>query len=149
MKSVHEALQVIARAAGLPSLDLNADGFAEIVLGGNLLSLYFYHADESQIEISARIVGLEGAMDDALAVQLLTENGQRDLGRFSVLEDGGVVLGHRIELGFETPASLIDTLNRFTREALTLERDGATALRARAEQHRAPADLPTEAFLRL
>lgn len=149
MKSVHESLQVIARAAGLPSLDLNADGFAEIVLGGDLLSLYLYQVDESQLEISARIVAFDGTMEDALAVQLLTENGQRDLGRFSVLEDGGVVLGHRIELGFETAASLIDTLNRFTREALMLERDGATALRARAEQHRAPAILPGEAFLRL
>ena len=149
MNSVHESLQVIARAAGLPALELTAEGFAEIVLGDDLLSIYLHQAEESQLELSARITAFAGKMNDELAVQLLHENGQREFGRFSVLADGTVVLGHRVELGFETPASLIDTMNRFAREALLLERDGAMALQARAEQHRVLPELPADAFLRL
>lgn len=148
MNSMHDALQAIARSAGLPSLDLNSEGFAEIILGHDLLSIYLHRAEESQLELSARIKAFKGTTD-SLARQLLVENGSRELGRFSLLDDGTVVLGHRVELGFETAESLIAVLNRFAREALLLERDGAAALTARAEQHRAPALEFHESFLRL
>lgn len=149
MQSLHDALQVIARATGLASLEFGANGFAELVIGDGVLSIYLGRAGDSQIELSARIAAFDRAPGPELALLLLEENGRRSFGRFGVEDDRTVVLGHRIDAGAATPDALVAALNAFVREVVRLERGGAAALIARAERHRAAAPLPEEAVLRL
>jgi hypothetical protein len=149
MQSLHDALQVIARAAGLASLDFGANGFAELVIGDGVLSIYIGRAEESQIELSARIRAFDGPVTPALALLLLAENGRRTFGRFGVEGDRTVVLGHRIEVGLATPESLLADLNAFLREVVRLERGEAAALKARAERHTGGAFVPEDMLLRL
>jgi len=149
MKNFHDALQAIARSAGLPSLDLNADGFAELVIGDGALSIFLFRPEESQLELSTRISALDGPVSDGLAQVLLAENASRTLGRFAIDDGSGVVFGHRVELATATPASLLAELNAFTKDAAHLEQSGAIALSERAEQHRPSQGLPESEMIRL
>ena len=149
MKSLHEALQTLARGARLDSLDANADGFVELVFGDQMLSLYIKLADDSQIELSARIDAFDQDLSPELAMALLDENGRRLRGRLAVDGTGAIVLCQRLDVAELDEKALIAAAEAFLREVLLLEAKGAADLRARAEQYRTKVDMPDEAMLRL
>lgn len=142
----HEALQALAAATGLPKLDMNAQGVAELVVGGGALSIWLTDVEEGQLEISIRLEELRGT--DAMLDWLLNENGRRQFGRLA-LEPGSetVVFGHRVDLATQTPASLAAAVDRVFREVAALELS-AGAL-ARDIRHPEADALLSEGILRL
>ena len=149
MKSLHEALQALARGARLESLEANADGFAEVVFGDRMLSLYIKLADDSQIELSVRIDALGRDLTPHLAVALLDENARRLRGRLAVDGTGAIVLGQRLDVSELDEKALLAAADAFLRDVLQMEAHGAAALRERAERYRAPVAMPQEAMIRL
>jgi len=144
--TLHEALQALAQAAGLPRLSTNAAGVAELVIGGGVLSIYLMAVEEDQIEIAIRLESLR-ASDDLLG-WMLAENGRRSFGRLAI-EPGTdtVVFSHRLHLGHQTPATLTAAIDRAFREVAALE-SGAERIQ-RDVRHPAGQPLPAEGFLRL
>lgn len=149
MNSLHEALQVLARSARLDSLDANADGFVELVFGDQMLSLYIKLADDSQIELSARIDAFGRGLSPELALALLDENARRPRGRLAVDGTGAIVLGQRIDVSEVDEKGLAAAADAFLRDVLRMEATGAADLRKRAEKYRAPTKMPQEAMIRL
>lgn len=144
--TLHEALQALAEATGLPRLATDANGVAELVIGGGALSIWLSAVEEGQLEISIRLEEVTGS--DAMLDWLLAENGRRAFGRLS-LEPGTEtpVFGHRVDLATQTPASLSAAVDRVFREVAALELSARNL--ARDIRHPDAGAIPAEGFLRL
>lgn len=149
MNSLHEALQALARGARLDSLDTNADGFAELVFGDQMLSLFVKVAEDSQLEFSARIDAFGRDIPSELAIALLDENARRLRGRLAVDGSGAVVLGQRIDVSEVDEQGLIAAAEAFLREVMLLEAGGAAELRKRAERYTPQSAMPDAGAIRV
>jgi hypothetical protein len=149
MKSLHEALQALARGARLDALDTNADGFVELVFGDQMLSLYIKVADASQIELSTRIDAFGQGLTPELALALLDDNARRLRGRLAVDGTGAIVFGQRLDVADLDEKALLAAADAFLHDALRLEATGAAALKQSAEKYRTKAEMPQDAMIRL
>lgn len=147
MDTLHEALRVVADAAGVPGLATDAAGYAALDLPGGAMRLYLQVAGDSEIELSVRVDGFGPGMTPEQLNAALRANGRMATGRLSLdPQGGGVVFGQRIELAGMTPEALVAALNGFVVEAARFQLNGAKALIDGAVRYASPAP---EAFIRV
>lgn len=146
--TLHEAFQSIARAAGLPSLSVNANDAAELRIENGLVSIYLLAVDEDQIELSMRLESPK-AHDGNLRF-LLAENGRRQFGRLAV-EPGTdhVVFCHRIWLEDLAEAKLLAAFDKFYREAAIVENRANLPDIVHDNSHRPPSPEEFASMIRL
>lgn len=147
MRTMHDALGLVARRLGLPEIRLNAAGFAEIILG-DALPVFLRVAEDTGLEVSARIPEFGDRPGPDVLRALLRWNGQSNGARYA-MEPGtfSVVLGQRIDITQGDDAQVQRSVCAFIALAATCRQSEAAGLLAGIERHpEGAADVPEGAI---
>lgn len=130
MLTAENALQILARNAGLGRASFNAEGAAEIVFA-EALSIFITRIHEGEMELSCLLPELDGATDKESLSAMLYQNARLPIGRIA-LEPGShrALYCARLVLGRCDEAGLVDQANRFAAQAVALRGQSREALRA-------------------
>lgn len=128
MRTMHAALSDLARHLGMVQILPDADGFAELVVDGEL-SVFLRTVDEDAVELSARLPEFDGRLSLPVLDALMRWNWRFHSLRFAVDGDrNGVVLGRRVTVGQADASALPRAVESFILAVADWRRSGAETL---------------------
>lgn len=149
LRNMHDTVQVIGRAVGIPDLAPNANGTFELVFLGQL-SVYFQVVGDTEIEVQLRLGDTGQRLSSEMMTAMLAANLDLRRGRLAV-EPGTdrVVYCGRLNIEHHSADTLMSAVTAIIREGADWKLQGFADLGNAIAASQSTAGVMSEGFIRV
>lgn len=149
IRSMHDAVQLIGRAAGIADLAPDAHGAFELVFLDQL-PVFFQIVGDTEIEVALRMEDGTVRLNDDLIMAMLAANLDLRHGRLAI-EPGGdrIVYGGRINIAAQSATTLLPAVTAIIREGASWRLERLAALGHDVASRQSTADVLFETLIRV